>query len=334
MQIARHYWLKVGRPRKYKVIALTSATTARRSRRSTSAAARHGASPYEPLAGRGFRKVAGALPDVGPRRRDRRRPGAPLRRPAGRADPRGGPGDGGRRDPGAVPLLGGCIIPPLGWLERVRDICDELEVLMIADEVITGFGRTGRWFGVDHESVVPDLMSVAKGITSGYIPLSASIARAEARGAFPEDSREENVHPNTYCGHPVACAAALANLAILERENLVENAAAWASACSGDRGARARSADRGRGALARPDARDRFYRPRAGATGRSTAPAWRVLNTRALDKGYIADGEGQRAAARSHRARAKWTSSRSSRSRSLRELQDEVTRSARGRVAA
>src|SRR4029077_2342156 len=126
------------------------------------------------------------------------------------------------------PILssGGFIIPPLGWLRTVRSICDELDVLMIADEVITGFGRTGKWFGVDDESVVPDLMSVAKGITSGYIPLSASIAREKLADAFPEDSREENVHPNTCGGHPVACAAALANIAILERENLVQNAEA------------------------------------------------------------------------------------------------------------
>jgi putrescine aminotransferase len=120
---------------------------------------------------------------------------------------------------------GGIIIPPLGWLERVRDLCDELEVLMIADEVITGFGRTGRWFAVEHEGVVPDLMSIAKGITSGYIPLSAAIAHARIAAVFAEDSLEENVHPNPYCGHPVACAAALANIAILERENLIENSA-------------------------------------------------------------------------------------------------------------
>jgi putrescine aminotransferase len=120
---------------------------------------------------------------------------------------------------------GGIIIPPLGWLERVRDLCDELEVLMIADEVITGFGRTGRWFAVEHERVVPDLMTVAKGITSGYIPLSGAIARARIADVFGESGHEENVHPNTYCGHPVACAAALANIAILEREGLIENSA-------------------------------------------------------------------------------------------------------------
>src|SRR6185436_16909706 len=118
----------------------------------------------------------------------------------------------------------GFVIPPHGWLARVRDICDDLEVLMIADEVITGFGRTGKWFGVEHDDVVPDLMSVAKGITSGYLPLSASIARTKIADAFDEKSTEENVHPGTYCGHPVSCAAALANLDIIEREGLVANA--------------------------------------------------------------------------------------------------------------
>jgi putrescine aminotransferase len=126
------------------------------------------------------------------------------------------------------PILssGGFIIPPLGWLRAVREICDELEVLMIADEVITGFGRTGRWFAVEHEGVVPDLMSVAKGITSGYVPLSASIAGPRLASAFPDGRTEENVHPNTYAAHPVACAAALANLRIMEQDRLVENAEA------------------------------------------------------------------------------------------------------------
>src|SRR5205823_588426 len=120
---------------------------------------------------------------------------------------------------------GGFIIPPLGWLSAVRAICDELEVLMIADEVITGFGRTGRWFGVEHEGVVPDLMTVAKGITSGYLPLSGTIARGRLADAFDEHSTQETVHPNTYAAHPVACAAALANLQIMEKDRLVENAA-------------------------------------------------------------------------------------------------------------
>jgi adenosylmethionine-8-amino-7-oxononanoate aminotransferase len=119
---------------------------------------------------------------------------------------------------------GGFIIPPVGWLRAVRAVCDELDVLMIADEVITGFGRTGRWFACEHDDVVPDLMSVAKGITSGYIPLSASIARRRLADAFPAAATQENVHPSTYAAHPVACAAALANLRIMEQDHLVENA--------------------------------------------------------------------------------------------------------------
>jgi len=99
-------------------------------------------------------------------------------------------------------------------------------VLMIADEVITGFGRTGRWFAVEHDGIVPDLMTVAKGITSGYIPLSAAIARRRLADAFPDDVKEENVHPGTYAGHPVACAAALANIQIMEKDHLIENAEA------------------------------------------------------------------------------------------------------------
>src|SRR4030095_11937395 len=121
---------------------------------------------------------------------------------------------------------GGFIMPPIGWLRAVRAVCDELELLMIADEVITGFGRTGRWFACEHDRVVPDLMTVAKGITSGYIPLSAAIARRRLADAFPDDAKQENVHPGTYAGHPVACAAALANIQIMEKDNLVANAAA------------------------------------------------------------------------------------------------------------
>lgn len=225
IQIARHYWLERGRPRKHKVVSLERGY--------------HGATlgtlevcgipelfkPYEPLAWPGFVKSPApySLRDRGQSSDEEL-----VRRCADRlADAIRG------EDPETVaavmlePCLssGGIIIPPLGWLERVRDLCDELDVLMIADEVITGFGRTGRWFAVEHEGVVPDILSVAKGITSGYVPLSAAIVRSRIAAAFDENSQKENVHPNTYCGHPVACAAALANIGILERENLIDNAA-------------------------------------------------------------------------------------------------------------
>lgn len=225
IQIARHYWLQVGRPRKYKIIALQGGYHG-----ATIATFGFGGSadqtrPYEPYQWSGFTRVAVPYPF---RNRGSGTDEDLVRRCADAL------ADAIRAADAetvaaviAEPVLsaGGFIIPPLGWLARVRDICDDLEVLLISDEVITGFGRTGRWFGVQHEDVVPDLMSVAKGITSGYLPLSASIARGKIADAFDEKGTEENVHPGTYAGHPVSCAAALANLAIIERENLVENAA-------------------------------------------------------------------------------------------------------------
>jgi adenosylmethionine-8-amino-7-oxononanoate aminotransferase len=119
-----------------------------------------------------------------------------------------------------VMATAGCIVPPPGYLARVREICDRHGVLLISDEVVCGFGRTGRWFGVDHFAVVPDILVVAKGLTSGYAPMAAAVARSEIAEKLPVFF---NVH--TYGGHPVSAAAALANIGIIERENLVENAA-------------------------------------------------------------------------------------------------------------
>jgi adenosylmethionine-8-amino-7-oxononanoate aminotransferase len=119
-----------------------------------------------------------------------------------------------------VMATGGCIVPPPGYLAKVRELCDRYGVLLIADEVVCGFGRTGRWFGVDHFEVVPDVMVVAKGLTSGYAPMAAAIARHEIADRVPVFL---NVH--TYGGHPVSAAAALANIGIIEREHLVDNAA-------------------------------------------------------------------------------------------------------------
>jgi putrescine aminotransferase len=115
---------------------------------------------------------------------------------------------------------GGCVIPPPGYLAKVREICDRYGVLLIADEVVCGFGRTGRWFGVDHFDVVPDLMVVAKGLTSGYAPMAAAIARREIAEKIPIFF---DVH--TMGGHSVSAAAALANIRIIEREGLVQNSA-------------------------------------------------------------------------------------------------------------
>lgn len=131
-------------------------------------------------------------------------------------------------DPGLVacvilePVMGtaGCIVPPPGYLAKVREICDRYGVLLISDEVVCGFGRTGRWFGVDHCDVIPDIMVVAKGLTGGYAPMAAAIARRDIAERIPVFF---NVH--TYGGHPVSAAAALANIHIIGREDLVQNAA-------------------------------------------------------------------------------------------------------------
>ena len=226
MQIARQYWLARGRSNKYKVIALQGGYHGATMGTYAICGLPHMTAAYAPLQPAGFAKSAPPHPF-----RDRgmgtdaelvARRARELRETIVRENP---------DTVSAVilePILSsaGFIIPPLGWLKAVRAVCDELDVLMIADEVITGFGRTGRWFACDHEGVVPDLMSVAKGITSGYIPLSASIARPHLAAAFPDDATQEVVHPNTYAAHPVACAAALANLKIMEQDRLIENAAA------------------------------------------------------------------------------------------------------------
>jgi putrescine aminotransferase len=128
----------------------------------------------------------------------------------------------------AEPVMGtgGVIVPPDGYLKAVRAVCDRNEVLFIADEVITGFGRTGRTFGVDHDDVVPDLLSFAKGVTSGYIPLGGVVVSDriwEALHEIPGD--EPLMHGFTYSGHPVSCAVALANLDLIEHEGLVEQVA-------------------------------------------------------------------------------------------------------------
>jgi adenosylmethionine-8-amino-7-oxononanoate aminotransferase len=126
-------------------------------------------------------------------------------------------------EPIAVPP--GVAVPPDPYWPLVREICDKYGVLLIADEVITGFGRTGRMFACEHWGLVPDIMSVAKGIVSAYLPLGATIARAPIAEAFSGAGKNRYLqHILTYGGHPVPAAAALKNIEILEREGLVDNA--------------------------------------------------------------------------------------------------------------
>ncbi|MFS0646934.1 aspartate aminotransferase family protein [Siminovitchia sp. 179-K 8D1 HS] len=120
---------------------------------------------------------------------------------------------------------GGVHVPPEGYLKAVRALCDEFNIHMIADEIICGFGRTGKMFGVDHWDVIPDFICAAKGMTSGYVQLGGVIMREEIRDTF---FTYDGMLPHgfTYSGHPTACAVGLKNLEILERDGLIENAAA------------------------------------------------------------------------------------------------------------
>jgi putrescine---pyruvate transaminase len=117
---------------------------------------------------------------------------------------------------------GGVFFPPEGYLAQVQQICRDNDVLFVADEVITGFGRTGEWFGSTRYGIDPDLMIVAKGLTSGYLPLGAVLAGPRVAEPFwRPGSAEVFRHGYTYSAHPTACAAGLANLDILAREQLV-----------------------------------------------------------------------------------------------------------------
>lgn len=116
----------------------------------------------------------------------------------------------------------GVLIPPQGYLQGVREICSRHGILMIADEVMSGFGRTGKWFAVEHWGVKPDLMTMAKGLTSGYAPLGAVAMRPEIAEFFNERVYQGGL---TYNGHPVSLAAAIANIEVMRQQGIVEHAA-------------------------------------------------------------------------------------------------------------
>lgn len=115
----------------------------------------------------------------------------------------------------------GIIIPPDGYLQGVRQLCDKYGILLIADEVMSGFGRTGQWFAVNHWNVVPDIMTMAKGLTSGYAPLGAVAMKPEIAATFNERVFEGGL---TYNGHPISLAAAIATIQVMQEDHLVEKA--------------------------------------------------------------------------------------------------------------
>jgi taurine---2-oxoglutarate transaminase len=115
----------------------------------------------------------------------------------------------------------GIIIPPDGYLQGVRALCDRYGLVLIADEVMSGFGRTGKWFAVDHWQVKPDIMTMAKGLTSGYAPLGAVALRPDIASKFNEKVYEGGL---TYNGHPISLAAAIATIRVMQEDHLVEQA--------------------------------------------------------------------------------------------------------------
>jgi putrescine---pyruvate transaminase len=228
---ARFYWRSVGRPNKFKIIGRTwgyHGTT-------LAAMSATGINTYWPMfepRTPGFLHIDSPYPY-------RFRP--PADTPAD--DPRT-PGEQAadllesailREGPEAVAAFlgepvqgaGGVIVPPDDYWPRIRRICDRYNVLLLADEVITGFGRTGEWFGLSRYAIEPDIVTFAKGITSGYFPLGGIGVSPRIAAAIDDASEAHTwMHAFTYSGHPVGCAVALANLDILEREGLVERAAA------------------------------------------------------------------------------------------------------------
>ena len=120
----------------------------------------------------------------------------------------------------------GVIIPPQGYLQGVRELCDRYGILLIADEVMSGFGRTGKWFAVQYWNVIPDLMTMAKGLTSAYAPLGAVAMKPEIAAYFDERVYQGGL---TYTAHPISLAAAIANIQVMQADRIVEHTAAMGS---------------------------------------------------------------------------------------------------------
>jgi taurine--2-oxoglutarate transaminase len=119
-----------------------------------------------------------------------------------------------------VPGANGIVVPPDKYMPALRELCDKYDILLIVDEVMTGFGRTGEWFSVDNWNVVPDILTFAKGATSGYLPLGGVVVSSKIADHFEDHMLWCGL---TFSGHPMSCAAALATIEVYEQENLIEN---------------------------------------------------------------------------------------------------------------
>ena len=125
----------------------------------------------------------------------------------------------------ATPVQNGNMFPPPDYWPRIREICTKHNILMVADEIICGFGRLGRWFGLEHWGVAPDIMTIAKALTSGYLPVGATVASKEVGDRFRQGPQDTFMHGVTYGSHPAVMAAGLAVQRIIDEENLVERSA-------------------------------------------------------------------------------------------------------------
>lgn len=123
----------------------------------------------------------------------------------------------------SIPGTAGIMVPPPGYLAGVRELCDRFGIVFIADEVMSGFGRAGKWFAIEHGDVVPDLLTFAKGVNSGYVPLGGVVINEAIYSTFAERPYPGGL---TYSGHPLACAAAVATIETMENDRVVEHAAA------------------------------------------------------------------------------------------------------------
>lgn len=224
---ARYYWKRLGKPDKVKVIARQDAYHGV----TLAAMSATGITPYWPM----FEpRVPGFLHIVAPypyRFAGDTRPGETIGQAAARALEEAilheGPDSVAAFIAEPVQGAGGVIVPPDDYFPSVREICDRYGVLLIADEVITGFGRTGDWFALNRWGVQPDILSFAKGITSGYLPLGGiQVSDAIRDVILSAPPAERWMHAYTYSGHPTCCAVALANLDILAQEALPAQAAA------------------------------------------------------------------------------------------------------------
>jgi len=181
-------------------------------------------------------------------------------------------------------------VPPRGFLKGLRTACDAHGVLLIADEVYTGFGRTGHWFGCEADEVVPDLICLGKALTGGF-PLSACVGRAELMAGAGPASTGEALHTSTFLGHPVGCAMALAQIAEIERLDLVQQSAVRGRellamlGTLGSANSRLRFSVRGRGLMVGVEM--------SGLDGQpATREVWEVVR-RLLQRGFIALPEGE-----------------------------------------